>query len=407
MNFRPRYTIEKGRLVVGQTSSMEHQFKIPNKIFAYLKRAKLSNDDQNMPTPMLYRLTPAQCDRGDQCRLESIPQTVTVQGSVHELREVNPALLSYDRITGGYTVMHEEDREGFERLSQDFKDVIQNDNALLARTYPMKAITSRFPLYNLNPSYESRQRAYKPMLQPAFNQDILTSQGDKSTEASQKRGKDLMGEASAKNPDQEPKFPYKASKGRKGGRGNSKASSNSKSGVRNVDLLETDDDSSTARTASPDPMATGDDVSQPQQSQHPSKANVDAQSAGSPRVNKPSATIFAYFDTSRRPFYYDLTAKPPPLRCPFDGKFKIVDQTIYPEQKPIREIRQINNINHVVVEIDKSMPMYLAAVALAPWEDEEKEELENDQIQVFVVRETNVDIQTLAMGERRGGFRSG
>ena len=181
---------------------------------------------------------------------------------------------------------------------------------------------------------KGRQRASQPLPQPALNQDVLTNQGDKPLEATRKRGTDLVSEASSENSDQEPKFPHKASKGRKGGKSNSKASGNRKSRVRNVDLLEPEGDS-IPRTASTNPITLRGDARQSQQAQPPSNADIDPQRSGSPRVTTLNATIFAYFDVSRRQFYLDLTTKPPLMQCLRDGEFETVTDTICPERKPI------------------------------------------------------------------------
>jgi chaperonin cofactor prefoldin len=109
--------------------------------------------------------------------------------------------------------------------------------------------------------------------------------------------------------------------------------------------------------------------------------------------------------------------RPPPLRCPRDGKFEQVSHTLPPNptaRKSVREIRQIdqeirqiNNINDVLDEIDDSLPMYLVANILSSWEqDKLKKSFEDKELPVLLVRETKVNIRDLAKAERRGWFGS-
>ena len=70
-------------------------------------------------------------------------------------------------------------------------------------------------------------------------------------------------------------------------------------------------------------------------------------------------------------------------------------------------MRQIDKINDVLAEIDRSLPMYVAATALSSRERELQVSFEDKQTQALVVREMPVDIQGLAIAEERGWLRSG
>ena len=95
------------------------------------------------------------------------------------------------------------------------------------------------------------------------------------------------------------------------------------------------------------------------------------------------------------------------MQCLRDGECETVTDTICPERKPIREMRQIDKINDVLAEIDRSLPMYVAATALSSRERELQVSFEDKQTKVLVVREMPVDIQGLAIAEERGWLRSG
>ena len=223
MDSRELRTPKVKQEAVDQPPNREQQAEPPNRMFAYLKRSMLSVEDQNMPTPLLFRLISTTRtktlprNRQEQVHtnsLEGPARTVTMHGQpdgVFDLHEIYPGSFSYDRLTpGGFNNMYEEDRIGRPQLPPDLIRTLERNNAVFVTTCD---ITTRLPNPNTNIPYETRPDYYRLLQRAAFNRNHGATRGDERTEPAPRRRKDPVSEASADDSDRENVPPHKSSKG--------------------------------------------------------------------------------------------------------------------------------------------------------------------------------------------------